>query len=341
MSNIMRPLSRRHALQIGAGLAASNFVTVSAGAQGKPTINLQLGWLLSGNQLGEVCAKQLSYYDQEGIALAFQAGGPNIDGVAGVAAGRYEAGQVSSSPSLVLAVSQDIPIKCFAAGAQQHPYTFFSLKKKAVAAPKDLIGKKVGIQATGVILLRALLAKNKIPEKDVTIVTMGADMSPLLTGQVDVVTGWLTNTTALKPLGAERVDLRLWDTGVRLYALPYYATAKTLETRADVLTRFVRATAKGWEYAHANRDQAVDMLIKEFPNLNKADEREAAEVMLGYVFNANTKAGGWGTMDPQVWKEQIDLYAELGQFSKRTPKLEEVMTLDILNATKDARPKIG
>ena len=31
-----------------------------------------------------------------------------------------------------------------------------------------MVGKKVGIQATGVILLRALLAKNKIPEKDVT-----------------------------------------------------------------------------------------------------------------------------------------------------------------------------
>jgi NitT/TauT family transport system substrate-binding protein len=343
MSNILRPLSRRHALQLGAGagLIASNFVTVSAGAQAKPTVNLQLGWLLSGNQLGEVCAKHLGYFDKEGITLAFQAGGPNIDGVAVVAAGRHELGQVSSSPSLMLAVSQDIPIRCFAAGAQQHPYTFFSLKKKPVASPKDLVGKKVGIQATGVILLKALLAKNNIPEKDVTIVTLGADMSPLLTGQVDVITGWLTNTTALKVLGADRVDLRLWDTGVRLYALPYYATTKTLETKGDVLAKFVRATARGWEYAHANRDAAIDMLIKEFPNLNKADEREAAEVMLKYVFNDNTKANGWGAMDPKVWQEQIELYAQLGQFSKRTPKLEEVMTLDVLNATKDARPKIG
>ena len=60
---------------------------------------------------------------------------------------------------------------CFAAGAQEHPYAFFSLKKNPIREPKDLIGKKVGIQATGVILLRALLAKNKIPEKDVQIVT--------------------------------------------------------------------------------------------------------------------------------------------------------------------------
>ena len=46
-------------------------------------------------------------------------------------------------------------------------------------------------------------------------------------------------------------------------------------------------------------------------------------------------------MDPAVWKDQIDLYAELGQFSKRVPKVEEVMTLDVLNATAGARPKLG
>jgi NitT/TauT family transport system substrate-binding protein len=256
----MKEIARRHFLQGAAGAAAAGtLISVNAHGQSKPTVNLQLGWLLSGNQIGEVCAKALGYYDQEGIEMRFQAGGPNIDGVAVVAAGRHEIGQVSSSPSLMLATSQDIPVVCFAAGAQEHPYTFFSLKKNPVREPKDLVGKKVGIQATGVILLRALLAKNKIPEKDVQIVTIGADMSPVLTGQVDVVTGWLTNTTALKVLGDQRVDLRLWDTGVRLYALPYYATAATIKNRGDIVAKFLRATGKGWAFAHpaANRDKAV------------------------------------------------------------------------------------
>ncbi len=335
-------MDRRTFLKATAGAAATApFVSVSALGQGKPVVNLQLGWLLSGNQIGEVCAKAMGYYDAEGIELKFQAGGPSIDGVAVVAAGRFEVGQVSSSPSLMLAASQDIPIVCFATGAQEHPYTFFSLKKNPVREPKDLVGKKVGIQATGVILLRALLAKNNIAEKDVTIVTIGADMAPLLTGQVDVVTGWLTNTTALKVLGPDRVDMRLWDTGVKLYALPYYATATTLKTKGDVLAKFLNATGKGWAYAHANRDKAVEFLVKEFPNLVAADEREALDVMLKYAFSSKTAAEGWGTMDPAVWQDQIDLYAKLGQFSKRTPKLEEVMTLEVLKATTQGRPKIG
>ena len=333
--------NRRKLLLGGAALAGGAFLDFDALGASQPVVNLQLGWILGGNQVGEVCAKALGYYGQEGVELRIQPGGPNIDGVAVVASGRYEVGQVSSSPSLMLAASQDIPVVCFGVGAQEHPYTFFSLPRAPVRKPADMAGKKVGIQATGVILLKAMLAKNNVPLKDVEIVPIGADMSPLLTGQVDVVTGWLTNTTALKVLGPDRIDMRLWDTGVRLYGLPYYATSDTLKTKSDLVTKFMRATGKGWAFAYDNRDKAIDYLVKEFPNLVWKDEREAIDDMMKFAFSPKTKAEGWGTMDPGVWQEQIDTYAELGQFSKRTPKLDEVMTLDILKASADARPKIG
>jgi NitT/TauT family transport system substrate-binding protein len=334
---------RRRLLQgaiVSGGLAAiGGLVSVDARAADKASINLQLGWLAGGNQMGEVCAKRLGYYEQEGLNVTIQPGGPNVDGVAVVASGRFEAGQVSSSPSIMLAASQGLPIKCFAVGAQRHPYCYFSLPKAAVRKPADMVGKKVGVQATGMVLLRALLAKNKIPEKDLNIIPIGGDMTPLLSGQVDVVTGWLTNTTALKPLGKDRIDLSLWDSGVRLYALPYYATAKTLQSQPLVLAAFLRATSRGWYYADANRDQATDLLIKEYPNLNREDERVALDVMLGYSFSELTKAQGWGAMDPAVWQEQISMYSQLGQFTASTPKLEDVMTLDVLKATQAARMK--
>ena len=328
---------------VGASLAAgglaagASLFSIGARAAGKHKINMQLGWLIGGNQLGEVCAKKLGYYEQEDIDFQIQPGGPSIDGVAVVASGRHEVGQVSSSPSLMLAASQGLPVKCFAVGIQKHPYCFFSLKKNPIRTAQDMVGKKVGIQSTGIILLRALLAKNKIPEKDVNIIPIGADMAPLLTGQVDAVTGWLTNTSALKVLGPDRVDMALWDTGVKLYALPYYATTKTLQTQGDVLAAYLRASAKGWHWADKNRDQAVDILVKEYPNLDRADERIAADVMLAYAFGDVARTQGWGTMDPAVWQEQIALYSELGQFTAKTPKVEDVITLDVLKATQAAR----
>ena len=330
-------ISRRRLLAGTAAAGAGAMLSVEAFGQAKAKINMQLGWIAGGNQVAEVVAKRLGYYDTEGIDFAIQPGGPAIDGVAVVASGRFEVGQVSSSPSNMLAVSQDLPIKVFATGLQQHPYTFFSLKKNPIREPKDMIGKKIGIQQTGLVLLRALLAKNKIDEKSMTIIPVGADMMPLLTGQVDTITGWQTNTSALKPLGVDRVDLRLWDTGVRLYALPYYAHTDTLRNRPDVLVRFLRATARGWAYANKNRDAAVDHLIKEYPNLDRADERIAIDALMDYAYNAQTRTNGWGTMDRAIWQDQIDQYAELNQFTKRVPKVDEVMTMDILNATREYR----
>ena len=46
-------------------------------AQDKAKVNMQLGWIAGGNQIGEVAAKQLGYYATEGIDFAIQPGGPN------------------------------------------------------------------------------------------------------------------------------------------------------------------------------------------------------------------------------------------------------------------------
>jgi NitT/TauT family transport system substrate-binding protein len=328
----------RRSVIAGAGAVLSVGVRRAHAAQ---PIEMQLGWIGGGNQLGEVAALQLGYFAEEGLDLSIVPGGPNNDGVASVASGRSAVGQVSSSPSLMLAVSQGLPVRCFAVSAQTHPYAFFSLAKNPVHTPADLKGKKVGIQATGLVLLRALLAKNGMDIKDVQVVTIGSDMMPLMTGQVDVVTGWLTNTTALKVLGPDHVALRLWDAGVQLYANPYYATPDTISGHADLLARFMRASARGWGFAYANSGKAVDLLVKQYPNLVAADERAAADVMLDCTFDQHTKSGGYGTMDKAVWQSQIDLYAQLGQFTRRTPTVDEVMTMDILNATAAARPRIG
>jgi NitT/TauT family transport system substrate-binding protein len=264
-----------------------------------------------------------------------------VDGLALVAAGRYEVGQLSSSPSLMIAISQNVPIKCFAVGAQQHPFAFFSRKHNPVRSARDFVGKRIGVPPTSLILVRALLAKNTIDLRDVSLVLTGSDMDPLIKGEVDVVSGWLTNTTALKVLGSDWVDLRLWDAGVRLYALPYYATLQTIHDRADLLSRFVRATGRGWEFAFNNREKALELVVAEFPHLNPGDEGPALDVMLSYAFNEATRQGGWGVMDQKIWADQIELFARLGQFPRKVPRVDDVMTMDILNATRNIRPRIG
>src|SRR5258708_756209 len=162
-----RQFRRRSLLKAAAatGFAAAGLLPSGGFAQAKThTFNLQLGWLAGNNQIAEVSAKHLGYYEEEKLNVLIQPGGPSIDGVAIVASGRHEIGQVSSSPSLMLAASQKIPVMCFASGLQQHPYAYFSLSKKPGRAPRDLIGQKAGIQATANAPLNALMKKHDIAE---------------------------------------------------------------------------------------------------------------------------------------------------------------------------------
>ncbi|MYH71297.1 MAG: ABC transporter substrate-binding protein [Acidimicrobiia bacterium] len=296
-------------------------------------VTYQLGWLADNGVHGEVVAKRMGWYEEEGIVLKIDPGGPSIDGVAQVASGRALIGQLSSSPSAMLAVSQGIPLQVFAVGTPEHPYAFFSKGDTPLDSPQDMRGLVVGTQATGVILVEALLAANGMTRDDLgSLETVGGDITPLLTDQVDVFTGWVTNVGQLSQV-PDRNTLRLWDAGVPLYAHIYYAATDTIENNPEVLAGWLRATARGWAFATENPEEAVEMLIDEYPDLEYESQLAGAQILLGIKENAGVEAlGGFGWFDLDVWQEQIDRWDSLGQFDADAPALERVVTTAILEA---------
>ncbi|WP_334064502.1 ABC transporter substrate-binding protein [Limimaricola cinnabarinus] len=339
-------VTKRRFLQYAGGMAAAAGLPAVIGvgpasAAGLKTVEMQLGWLASNGLLGEVVAQAKGFYEEEGLELDITPGGPNVDGVGSVAAGRAEVGQISSSPSVMLARAAGIPVKAFAAGYQKHPFTYFSLPDNPIREPRDMVGQTIATQPTAHILLKALLAANGISEDDVEIVNMGSDMNQLMTGQAAAVTGWLTNTAAVDVLGEDRVDLMLWDAGIQLYATVYYATDKTIENDAEALAGFTRATARGWHYVRENREEAVDLLIAAYPNMSREAELRAVDQVLDFVFTDATAESGWGTMNREKWEAQLAAYADLGQFDGDAPSVDDVMTLEILEMTADARREVS
>lgn len=323
--------------------SAGSLITIlPAGADELYTCRLQLGWLASNGVLGEIVADEKGFFAEEGLKLEVIPGGPNIDGIASVATDAANLGNYSSSPALMLARSAGLPIKCIAAGYQRHPFTYFSLKKNPVEKPSDMIGKKVATNGTARVLLQALLAANGLTEDQLEISAMGSDMAPLLTGQVDVVTGWRTTAAIRAALGDERVELTLWDAGVQLYANPYYTTDDMLANHKDKVIAMIRATARGWAWAFDNRQEAIEILVKRYPNLVLADELAMVDMLMDeYCFTSDTLANGWGQMSRENWQKQLDQYQALGQFEGPIPALDDIMTLEILDATADVRAKLG
>lgn len=341
------PPSGSTAAAAGASANSSSTATSSTPASSAPTSTTkvveQLGWLGDYEQAGEAVALAKGWYKQKGIDLVIQQGGPNIDGVSSVASGRATIGQTSSSPAIMLAVSQGEPLKAIASALQKHPFTYYSLPGKPVKTPQDLVGKTVGTQATAQILLHALEAKNSIAQNKVPVKVIGSDVTPLTTHQVDVWTGWATDQASLSKIKGGYQSMALWDAGIHLYALVYFTNNNELSQHPQVLANFLAATGQGWGYAAQHPEEAAQDVLKLYPNLKDESAQLASLKMLisQFLSSSLTASSGWGAMDPSVWQSQIDEWAQLGQFSKGTPTVDQVMTTSVLDATASERPKLS
>src|SRR5262249_41936758 len=194
-----------------------------------------------------------------------------------------------------------VPIKASASAFQRHPFAFFFLKDSGIKTPADFAGKTIGIQGTARPLLDAVLAKYHVPREKVNVIIIGGTTTPLLTQQAHLVTGGGINYPQNPPLQGKSDHFLLWDLRIRMYAYTYFPTDQAFGSKKDMLTRYVSAAAKGWQYAKDHPDEAVDFVMKSTSGLERDMELPTWKVSIPYVSSDATRQQGWGYMDPQVW----------------------------------------
>ena len=328
------------ALGLGGSLP---FVTLSrASAAGdEAELKIQIDWLVSNSQVGDVVAVQKKFYEEQGLKVTIIPGGPNSQTAPSVLSGQALLGEFSGLGQAMVASGNGLPVQVFACGYQTSPFGFISMPKSPIRKPQDMIGKKIAIQPTGRFVMDLIFMKNKIDPASVTVINAGSDVTPLLAGQVDCVTMFITNANALAALGPDYVTMTQHDAGVPSYANAYFASKDAIQKHSSIITRFLSATAKGWAFTHDNPDEAAAILAKAYPNLDAAQEKATMNKVKQVAFNADTKAEGWGTISPTRVAEMIELYKAGKRFDKVVPKVEDVVTFDFLKATAAARPKVG
>lgn len=336
-----RDLLRNGAFSLAAVGAGVSLLVPREGHAEAAKVVMKYDWLMSNGQIGDIVALDKKFYEEQGLAVEFSPGGPNSATVPPVVTGQAALGQFSDSAQLLLARASGVPVKIIACGYRMAPFAFYSLPKAPIRTVKDMIGRRIGIQPTARFVLDAILSKNKIDPAQMTITNIGFDMTPLVAGQVDAVTGWITNTQALSVIGPDRIDLMMGDTGLPSYANVYFATDDAVAKNADVLARFIRAAAKGWDWTHQNPKEAVGIAVAAYPQLDKEIELATIDRVLSLSFDAATAKDGWGTFDPASVQEQISVYDGIGQFPNGAPKLADCVSTAILEMTAKDRPKYG
>jgi len=326
-------LSRRSMLQWAAlGITAPSVLAAcgsSAGAGGSGsssdpssgfgTIAIQLSWIKNIEFAGEFFATNKGYYKAAGFSavnlIAGGSGGTSAESA--VAAGKAFAG-LSSPGATGPAILQGAPLKTVAATYQKNPFAILSItSKKPIATPKDLVGKKIGVQqGTNQVLFKALLTANGVSSSDVTIVPVQYDPTVLVTGEVDGYMAYITNEPILiRSKGYETTTFLFADYGLPLVAETYVVLQDSIDHDRAKVKALLKAEIQGWRDAVAAPAQSASLAVNDFgkgDGLDLTEQTAEATAQNGLIVSSDTKANGLFTMTDALIADNIEALGKVG-----------------------------
>jgi NitT/TauT family transport system substrate-binding protein len=305
------------------------FSPYSASFAGEKT-SLRLGWVKDIMTGGPIVAKEKGFFKDRNIDMEIRSGGFELDPIKLVVSGSDTFG-VTGADSLLTARSKGIPIVAVGVEYQRSPICLISRKKEGITHPKDLIGKKVGVKyATDAeTVYDILLKKHDVNRDKIHEIPVKWDLTPFLTGRVDVMPGYIINEPRIaRNKGLEIDVMAVSDFGIHMYGNVYFTTEKTLREKPELVESFLAAVIDGWWHVFRHKEDSIQSCLNAGKGLDKTDQSEIYDLMLPLFVPEN---GRFCWMTLNQWQETHDLLYEVGLFD--TPlKIEEAFDMNPLKA---------
>jgi ABC-type nitrate/sulfonate/bicarbonate transport system substrate-binding protein len=295
-------------------------------------VTCQLGWKKLAQFGGHFAALKNGYFAAEGINAQFLSGGPNIDAIQVVTSGQADVGDANGS-DILLAVSKGIPIQAFATIYQETPNALMSLKSAPVTTLKGMAGKTIGLPAGEDGLLKAMLTQAGVNPASVTMVPVGTDPSILTSKQVAGYIGYGTEQgVSLTQSGVPVNIVYFAQLGDPDYGNALFATASAITGKADLLTRWLRADLKGWQYFTEHPAEIAQYTWDQYHDQTGAvlsQEKTSAAAAVPLITAGAAATHGLMWIDQSSFQTVYDLYKTAGTITKSVD-LSSVFTQKIL-----------
>ena len=306
-------VGRRSALAVAAGGALSAAGLRAASAQAAKPVSFQLSWIKSIQYGGLFGGLEIGSFAAAGVDPAFVSGGPTMDPVANVAAGRSQLGDRPSG-ALLLARDKGIPIRIVAATFQKSPYSVLSLASKPIESMKDMVGKTVAVPTSGRALVMNLIQTAGIDPASVNLVPASPDPAGLVAGQIDGYVGYSTNQGVM--LQTRGVDIHVFnaeDHGLPDATGVLYGRTDFLEANRPLVVGLLRGAIKGWAWALAHPDETARLMVEKYgaPGLNLDAQRAEIIASKPYIEAGLGTSQGLLSLDTDLFGRMIEVYRKV------------------------------
>ena len=281
-------------------------------AQAQDEVTLQLKWVTQAQFAGYYVALENGYYEEEGLDVTINPGGPDIAPPQVLAGGGADV-IVEWMPAALAARERGLPLVNIAQPFARSGMMLTCWADSGIEGPEDFRGNTLGVWFFGnEYPFLSWMSQLGIPteggEDGVEVLQQGFNVDPLLQRQADCISTMTYNEYGqVLDAGVSEDDLITFqyeDQGVATLEDGLYVSEENLDDPAfvDRMARFVRASMRGWDWAEENPEEAA-MIVLDYDE--SGAQTEAHQIrMMGEI--AQLTEGSDGRLDEAAYQRTVD-----------------------------------
>ena len=288
---------------------------------------IRLDFIVGGNHAAWFVAAEKGFYAKRGLNTTIQPGTGSADTIRAIASGGADVGFANVSTAIV-GRSRGAPIVSVA----QLGYiavTILWREETDIKTLKDLEGKSWAISPGQAqwYLLPALSRINKLNFKSIKIEETAPPLQPaaLLAKKADFITMFRASNDEVAELTAAKQGIRLKrlhmrDVGLDIYGSALIVKEEDIKRRPEMIRAYVEGTMEGLRYTRDHQEEALRILLKIKPELDRELTRIQIKNGVEEVFiPAESVASGYGYMKPDVMDKTVSITNEFFDVAGKVP----------------------
>jgi NitT/TauT family transport system substrate-binding protein len=287
-------------------------------AQELTPINLQLQWVAQSQFAGYFAAKDLGFYEDEGLDVTILEGAVEIVPQQVVASGGAEFG-IAWVPKVLESNEQGVNLVNIGQVFQRSGTLEVSFVDTGIESVEDFRGMRIGTWGFGNEheLFAAMRAAGIDPENpdDVTIIQQPFNMALLLEGGLDAAEAMTYNEyaqvlEAINPATGELYqpeDLNVIDfndVGTAMLQDHIFTNADWLaeEGNEEIAIALLKASFRGWIHCRDNFDECVEIVLNNGTTLGQSHQTWQLNEINKLIWPS---PAGIGIMDAELWAKTV------------------------------------
>jgi NitT/TauT family transport system substrate-binding protein len=331
-------------MTIGAAATAIALCMAATASNAADPLTLQLKWVTQAQFAGNYVAKAKGFYDEEGLDVTIKAGGPDVNPSQVIAGGGADV-VVDWMPSALATREKGVPLVNIAQVFQKSGLMLTCRKDSGIKSPADFKDKTLGVWFGGneypfLNWMNKLGLKTDGSPGGVKVLKQGFNVDPILQKQADCISTMTYNeywqiieSGQLK--ADDLVTFKYEDEGVATLEDGLYTLDSSLKDPAKVakLAKFLKASMKGWEYAAAHQDEAVQIVLDNDETGAQTEGHQKTMIQeIAKLIGENPK--GTGYLDEAAYERTVKTLMSGGSDPVISKAPEGAWTHDVIDKAK-------